>query len=214
MGVSQLATCGKLVFIDDDVPAGIKLPDGTLKKVSEAKIQTGQHKYKDPFNFINLAFPIILCNNTPSLSDLSYGMMRRLLVLPFDRIFGEGEKDAQLFNRTIDRELPGVLNRALQGWQRLKRRKRFPTSMDMDLARQELLAHANPLKGFLEECCENDPKSKVSVEGFYSAYCSWADESGYSLKQVKSTVKKNLQNMGYDVVRHGVGLVIIGLKLR
>ncbi len=107
-----------------------------------------------------------------------------------------------------------MLNRALEGWKRLKQRKRFPPSKDMGRARQELLVHANPLKGFLDECCEADPKSKVSLQAFYDAYRSWAAESGYTLTQVKSTVRKNLEHQGFAVKRHGPGLVIIGLKLR
>ena len=205
---------GKLLFVDDDVRAGAKLPDGALKKISEAKLLTGEPKHKPAFNFINRAFPIILCNNLPSLADLSHGMMRRLHVVPFDRTFTEGETDRDLFDRIIENELSGVLNRALEGWKRLKQRKRFPSSRDMDRARQELLVHANPLKGFIDECCEADPKCKVSLLKFYDAYRSWATESGYTLAQVKSTVKRNLEHQGYAVTRHGEGLVVIGLKLR
>jgi P4 family phage/plasmid primase-like protien len=110
---------GKLVFVDDDVRAGAKLPDGVLKKISEAKQLTGEHKFKPAFIFINRAFPVILCNNTPSLADLSGGMMKRLCVLPFDRIFVKDEIDLNLFDRIIRDELSGVLNRALEGWRSL-----------------------------------------------------------------------------------------------
>jgi putative DNA primase/helicase len=205
---------GKLLFVDDDVKAGAKLPDGALKKISEAKRLTGELKFKPAFSFVNRAFPIILCNNLPSLADLSHGMMRRLHVLPFDRTFEESEIDRALFDRIIENELSGVLNRALEGWKRLKQRKRFRPSRDMGRARQELLVHANPLKGFIDECCEADPKSKVTLQKFYDAYRDWATRSGYSMTQVKSTVKRNLEHQGYAVPRHGAGLVVIGLKLR
>jgi putative DNA primase/helicase len=205
---------GKLLFVDDDVRAGAKLPDGALKKTSEAKLLTGEHKFKPAFSFVNRAFPIILCNNLPSLADLSHGMMRRLHVVPFDRTFTEGETDRDLFDRIVENELSGVLNRALAGWKRLKLRKRFRRSSDMARARHELLVHANPLKGFIDECCEADPRGKVTLEVFYDAYRDWATESGYSLAQVKSTVKGNLEHLGYPVRRHGEGLVVIGLKLR
>lgn len=203
----------KLLFIDDDVRAGAKLPDGTLKKISEAKLLTGEHKFKPAFSFVNRAFPILLCNNLPSLADLSPGMMRRIHVLPFDRTFAENEIDRGLFDRIIKNELSGVLNRALEGWKRLKIRSRFPVSEDMKQARYDLLVHANPLKGFIDEHCEIDPKGKVSLQKFYDAYRLWATESGYSLAQVKSTVKKNLAHQGYAVKRHGPGQTIIGLKL-
>ena len=205
---------GKLLFVDDDVKAGAKLPDGALKKISEAKRLTGEHKFKPAFSFVNRAFPIMLCNNLPSLADLSHGMMRRLHVIPFDHTFEETEVDRHLFDRIIQNELSGVLNRALKGWKRLKRRKGFPRSADMQRARHDLLVHANPLKGFIDECCEADPKGKVALEKFYVAYREWATRSGYSMTQVKSTVKKNLLHLGYPVKRHGEGLVVIGLKLR
>jgi putative DNA primase/helicase len=205
---------GKLLFVDDDVRAGAKLPDGALKKISEAKLLTGEHKFKPAFSFVNRAFPILLCNNLPSLADLSPGMMRRIHVLPFDRSFGANEIDRDLFDRIIKNELSGVLNRALQGWKHLKGRSRFPTSADMERACHDLLVHANPLKGFIDECCETGPKSKVSLQTFYDAYTEWCTQSGYSLKQTKSTVKKNLEHEGHAIVRRAVGLVIIGMKLR
>jgi putative DNA primase/helicase len=205
---------GKLLFVDDDVRAGTKLPDGALKKISEAKRLTGEHKFKPAFSFVNRAFPIMLFNNLPSLADLSHGMMRRLHVVPFDRTFEESEIDRHLFDRIIQNELSGVLNRALKGWKRLKRRKGFSRSADMQRARDELLAHANPLKGFIDECCEADPKGKVTLQAFYDAYRAWATRSGYSMAQVKSTVKKNLLHEGYPIRKRGEGLVVIGLKLR
>jgi P4 family phage/plasmid primase-like protien len=100
---------GKLLFIDDDIKAGTKLPDGTLKKISEAKTLTGERKFKDPFEFKSRAFPILLCNNIPSLSDLSHGMMRRLRVVHFSRIFKEDETDRHLFERIAANELQGCL---------------------------------------------------------------------------------------------------------
>jgi len=204
---------GKLLFVDDDVRTGAKLPDGALKKISEAKRLTGEHKFKPAFSFVNRAFPIILCNNLPSLADLSHGMMRRLHVVPFDRTFAEEETDTHLFDRIIKNELSGVLNRALTGWRRLKRRQRFTRSTDMQRARYDLLVHANPLKGFIDDCCEADPRGKVTLQSFYDAYRDWAARSGYSMAQVKSTVKRNLLHQGYPVPRHNEGRVVIGLKL-
>ncbi len=60
----------------------------------------------------------------------------------------------------------------------------------MAAAKQELLAHANPLKGFIDEQCEVDLKFKVSLQIFYNGYCDLAENSGYNFKQSKATVKK------------------------
>ena len=76
---------GKRLFVDDDVKAGARLPDGMLKTISEAKTVTGELKYHSDFNFVVRAVPVLLCNNIPSLADLSHGMRRRLMVIPFNR---------------------------------------------------------------------------------------------------------------------------------
>jgi len=129
----------KLLFIDDDVRAGAKLPDGTLKNISEAKLLTGEHKFKAAFSFVNRAFPILLCNNLPSLADLSPG--------------GSSTSIARL-----------------------------------------------------------TPRARCRFRNFTTPI-AWASDSGYSLAQIKSTVKKNLTHQGYAVKRHGPGQTIIGLKL-
>src|ERR1700733_4963330 len=59
-------------YVDGELCA--KLPDGVLKKISEAKRLTGENKFKPAFSFVNRAFPILLCNNLPSLAGLSPGM--------------------------------------------------------------------------------------------------------------------------------------------
>jgi phage/plasmid-associated DNA primase len=96
-----------------------------------------------------------------------------------------------------------VLNRALEGWKRLRKRGGFRKSEDMSNARDVLLIHANPLKGFIGECCEPGQKNKMTLDHFYDAYRSWAAQSGYSMTQNKSTVKANLGHQGYAVTSSG-----------
>ena len=50
--------------------------------------------------------PVLLCNNIPSLADLSHGMLRRLMVVPFNRRFTDQDRDLDLFERIWTRELP------------------------------------------------------------------------------------------------------------
>ena len=117
---------GKHLLVDDDVRAGARLPDGILKTISEAKVVTGELKYGPAFNFVVRIIPVLLCNNVPSLADLSHGMQRRLMVIPFDRKFSGKDCDRFLFDRIWKNELPGVLNRLLAGYRRvLKRHANF-----------------------------------------------------------------------------------------
>jgi P4 family phage/plasmid primase-like protien len=185
---------GKLLFIDDDVKAGTKLPDGVLKKISEGKKLTGERKHKDQFDFINRAVPIMLCNNIPSVADLSQGLQRRLLVFKFARSFQGSEEDTSLFPKIWATELPGILNRALKGWQSfVANGHKFSTSKDMIASRNDLLVQANPLAAYLDECCELGSKYSMRGDELYRRYTAWCDASGYKFGVVKNTLTRQVK---------------------
>jgi P4 family phage/plasmid primase-like protien len=169
---------GKLLFLDDDVRAGARLPDGILKTISEAKEVTGENKYKPPFNFVVRTVPMLLCNNVPSLADVSHGMLRRLTVIPFDRIFTDKDKDSDLFERIWSNELPGVLNRALEGYARLLKRGRFKPPLAVTEATTRWLEQANPIPAFLEARCIKTVDAECWMQELYPAYKEWATQAG------------------------------------
>lgn len=159
---------GKLILLDEDVDTGTKLPDGFLKKISERKPLTGELKFKPSFSFVATCVPVLLANNYPHTADLSHGMMRRTYVIPFDRKFSGSEKDATLFPRIWKAELPGVLNRAIEGLQRVMIRGEFAEPLDCLKAKDEWMMQANPLVAFLAERTETIPAKDLFPE------CRWA----------------------------------------
>ena len=62
---------------------------------------------------------------------------------------------------------------------------------------------------------EPTPRAQDDLrQAFYNAYSRLGDaKTGYSMTQVKSTVKKNLLHLGYPVVRRNRGLVVLGVRL-
>ena len=203
---------GKLLLVDDDVRAGIRLPDGELKKISEAKPITAEHKYGPSFEFVVRSVPVLLCNNTASLADVSYGMSRRLMVLPFDRTFRD-DADPTRFPTIWKTEMAGVLNRSIDGLQRLLQRGQFELPTAVRRAKAEWLKEANPLTAFVDECCSRDPLGKCLLQDFYGSYRHWAQERGYTKTQQYQTVKCNLENLGYPMKKSNRGVVVLGLTL-
>jgi putative DNA primase/helicase len=137
---------GKLLLIDDDMGESTRLDDGLLKAISEAKEVSARHAYGERhFKFRCLALPVMAGNHFPTTADNSHGLRRRAMVIPFDRKFGPDEADATLFPKIWQTELPGVLNRALEGLARLRKREDFLLPTDCVRAAQEFMANANPL---------------------------------------------------------------------
>ena len=206
---------GKLLYVDDDVRAGARLPDGILKTISEAKEVTGEYKYKSPFNFTVRTVPVLLCNNIPSLADLSHGMLRRLQVIPFDRTFTGDDKDATLFDRIWANELPGVLNRALRGYRRLlERNSSFKIPDAVQKATAAWLGQANPLPAFIEERCVKGVSERCWMQGLYAAYTTWAQQAGYTMTQSQQSFRRNLEHLGFKSSRGNRGQRVNGLALR
>jgi putative DNA primase/helicase len=205
---------GKLIFVDDDVRAGARLPDGALKRLSERKLVTAEQKYRNPINFYCMAAPFLLCNNLPSIVDPSDGLFRRLMVIPFGRTFSPAEAKNSPFPEILENEMSGVLNRALEGYKRYRKRGHFKLPRDVRKATNDWVTTANPLKSFIAEECVKDPKSKWLLKDFYSRYSRWAQEAGITWVLQRNTLKSNLIHLGFRVTRITEGTVVVGLAPR
>jgi putative DNA primase/helicase len=208
------ALFGKYLLVDDDVRAGARLPDGILKTISEAKEATGELKFGPSFSFVVRTVPVLLCNNVPSLADLSHGMQRRLMVIPFDRTFTDQDRDRSLFDRIWANELSGVLNRALEGYRRIvQRESNLKRPSAVQSATSHWLTQANPLPAFIQQQCNPVPGNGCTMQDFYAAYSSWTRSMGYTLTQTQQVVDRNLTHLGYATKKSNKGKVVVGLAL-
>ncbi|MBQ69283.1 hypothetical protein CL689_04395, partial [Candidatus Saccharibacteria bacterium] len=205
---------GKLLFVDDDVKVRFRLPDGVLKKISEAKAITGEEKYRNPTTFTARSVPFLLCNGIPFLQDVTDGMLRRLHILPFDRQFLHSERDTTLFDRIWATELPGILNRSLDGWQRLKARGDFLLPKDAAKMKEKWVVQANPFAAFIEECVTADPAGRVALSVVYERFTSWIRESGIHRSLTRQQLGTDLANWGFTLKKSNGQKVVYGLILR
>ncbi|MER9602793.1 phage/plasmid primase, P4 family [Mesorhizobium sp. M0243] len=213
---SQFSTgnlLGKLLFLDDDVKKGTRLPDGDLKRISEAKPITGERKFGPTFTFTVRAVPMLLCNAPPSLADLTFGMLRRLVVVPFARTFTEDEVKRTPFPAILASEMSGVLNRALEGYQRVVQRgHQFAPPKAVADAKSDWLISANPVPAFLAEKCDKTGQCQVRV--LYSAFQSWSTDMGYTLSQQQANFRRSVENLGFKAKHGRDGDIFLGLNLK
>jgi phage/plasmid-associated DNA primase len=91
----------------------------------------------------------------------------------------EGQQKAR--DRIVASELPGVLNRALEGYRRLVGRGGFKIPSAVKIATTRWLRHANPLPAFIEACCVKHPEAECRLADFYAAYAVWVRRMGYAV---------------------------------
>lgn len=191
---------GRLLFIDDDLRTDVKLDDGALKSMSEAKLVSARRPYgRATFTYRCLAMPILATNNVPRVSDASHGFERRLLVVPFGRRFTKHEIKPALFDEIVATELPGILNLALEGLQRLRKRGDFLEPADCLIAKKTFLAQANPLRGFVEARLQDSGGAKTPLVDIYAALLEWCTQNGITKPFARNCLKSRLEGMGLAV---------------
>lgn len=137
----------KLIFLDDDVKADTLLNDGALKKCSENKQLEANPKNRDAYQASLFLTPILITNSRIRLDDTSYGMTRRLDVIKWatDITHLQGSPLPDLVEAE---QMPGVLNRAIDGLSRLRKRGEFAPPACLEDYKNELLASSNSVFSF------------------------------------------------------------------
>lgn len=188
---------GKLLIYDDDMNRNSMLPDGTLKKLSEDGDLTANPKGYPAFKFRKVCTVTMLSNGYPKTKDLTRGFRRRAAVIPFNKGFHENGAITDLAEQIIQKELAGVLNRALQGLQRLRKRGDFKEPQSCVLARETWLSESNTVALFSTERIKITGKETdiVFLSDLYMEYGNWCIQYGINRVDTKQQFRSTLEDM-------------------
>lgn len=118
---------GKLLCASEEVNPGDFKDSGLVKTLTGDGEITAQRKFKPAFDMTNRAKLVWSLNELPQLSDLTPGMLSRIIIIPFNRFFADSEQDKTIKQKLFD-ELPGIFNWALDGMKRLQKNGAFTTA--------------------------------------------------------------------------------------
>jgi putative DNA primase/helicase len=117
---------------------------------------------------------MMMSNEVTEFPDPSGALPYRTLVAVYSESFA-GREDPQLADK-LAVDMPGILNWALDGLDRLNRNGgRFTSPASSTEAKQEIEDAANPVRPFVREACLLGPEHSVSVDTLYAA---WAIRHG------------------------------------
>ncbi len=141
---------------------------------------TASHKNKKPFEFFPYCKVVMSTNNLPDTRDRTDGFYRRLQFIHFSKYFSEEEKDVNLTEK-LKTELPGILNWALIGLQRLREHDyRFSPCKSSERLLHEYRVEQNPFLEFVSECLNVDtPQSKEENRIVYNSFKDWCHQNGH-----------------------------------
>ena len=118
---------------------------------------------------------LIQTNPMLHFSDPSGTIATRFVPVLFKECF-EGREDETLTEKLLE-ELPGILNWAIEGWKRLRARRKFILSPASREVLNRMKKKAAPILNFVEEACEVGSELFWSRDECYAHYVAFCEES-------------------------------------
>lgn len=191
---------GKLLLYDDDLNANTVLPDGVLKKLSEDGEITANPKGVAAFTFTKVCTVALLSNGFPKTKDMSRGFRRRAMVIPFNNAFHKEGGIVDLVDQIVNSELAGVLNRALEGLERIKKRGEFLEPKSCKIAKQAFLHESNTVALYADEKIGRTGVAAdvISLSDLYASYNDFCISYGVNKVDTKQKFRSTLEDMDFQ----------------
>ena len=167
----------KLLNVSSEIQTKSKIDASILKQVISGDLVQADIKYKPPFTFRPFAKHIFSMNEIPIITDRTYAMKRRLIILKFNQTFC-GQKDDKRLEKKLAKELSGILNWALVGLLRVLKNESITESGHMKEDKKSFIRAINPLLIFVEEYCVLNENAMVGKDNLFMAYKKYCYESG------------------------------------
>jgi putative DNA primase/helicase len=204
---------GAIANIHADLSEGTISANGIskFKNLTGGDSMEGRYLYEQSFRFKPTAKHLYAANTTPDVGNYvgaeDSAWWRRWIVIHFPRYFRPEERDRTLESRlTSDEALSGILNWAIEGWNRLTDQYRFTNEDTTGDTRRRWLTWGDSAEQFIETCIEPDPdaenRSTGEVYEVYEAWCRGEGEDPIGQQSFTSTLRDAPVNVGYSTSVH------------
>lgn len=196
---------GKLANIITEIAEGCEIPDAQLKAIVSGERMTAEHKHKSPFDFSPFCTCWFGSNHMPYTKDFSDAIFRRALIITFNQKFEGSRKDLHL-KEALVKELPGILNLALEAFASVVSRKEFTEPSSSIEAKERWRKECDQVAMFIEECCELEAGSQSTSKEIYQAYVYWANELGIKRSLNQNSLTRRLSKFGVTLHKGKQGI--------
>jgi P4 family phage/plasmid primase-like protien len=171
---------GKLLNASDELGTVQAITSDAFKAVVTGEPIRGADKYKPAVDFRPKAQHVFACNRLPNFqSGMDRGVMRRLVLITFDRTIPEDERIADIGQRIAREEADLLLAWAVEGATRLLERERFEEPASSGEALSEWAYGSDPVQAFIADCVRpaltavGKKPSRLSSKMLFDAFEEW-----------------------------------------
>ncbi len=203
---------GARLALANEVGSGDVWDDQKVKEIASRERIAARQLYGEAFDFMPTHALWIRGNHKPGIMDAGDGMWRRIVLIPFRRQFGEGERVPDLDRKILDAERDGILRWMVDGclaWQRggLKvpeviRRETAAYRSDTDL-----------LGAWIDEACTPGADRRLQSGEAYRSYRVFLDGQGVKYPSQIAFVRHMVER-GFAAARSNGVRYLTGLDLK
>ncbi len=191
----------RLANISIETNAKSSVYDSLMKAVISGDTISADFKYQNVIQFNPFCKLIFALNSMPRVDDKTDAFYRRLIVVRFNRQFGEEEQNKNL-KHELETEMDGIFVWMVEGLKRLRQRGYFELPEGIKQEIGEYRKENNNVMTFIEEECDLNPEAEISKQQLYNSYSEWCKMNGY-----KSLAKKKF---GKELTKHFQGKITDG----
>lgn len=168
--------------------------------------------YGSPFILNDYAKFIFNANELPREVEQNEAFFRRFIIIKFDVTIQEMDRDPELSQKIISKELPGVFNWVLEGLDRLLKLKNFSASLAVQEALNEYKMNSDSVNLFLQDkFFKPSIEKEVRLHDFYIDYSRHSKECGYKPVSKRSYADR-LRNLNFTLTKKNSGMFVNAAK--
>lgn len=190
---------GARVMIASEPAATDELSAKKIKAMTGGDRRPARALGMPQFYYRPQAVPILSFNRTPRIKDEDEGTRRRLIFFPFDvnlrDLPPEARRNPSEVEAALLAERAGILNWMLDGWRDYCRIGLRPADA-MQTLKDDVMARADPVGEFVEDCCDQDAGSRIRVGDAFNVYVTWCARTG-AVEYKKSGFANLMQEKGF-----------------
>jgi putative DNA primase/helicase len=212
--IAELA--GARLVSSIEVDEGKKLAEGLVKTITGGDTIRARFLYQEAFQFLPQFKLWLVANHQPKVNAYDTAMWRRILVVPFEHVIPEEDRDPEVKTTLKNPEISGsaILAWAVQGclrWQEYGLQIPREIKEASETYRQEM----DVISDFIEEKCVVKVDLITTKQALYFQYKEWCVKAGI-IPETKTTFGKMLKENNDIKDDSGAGNVSIwrgvGLK--
>jgi P4 family phage/plasmid primase-like protien len=176
---------GKLLNATDELSGSTAITGDTFKACVTGETVTARDLYRSAIEFRPVALNVFATNVLPSFrGGFDRGVLRRLLVLVFNRVIPVDERVENIGQRIVEEEADKLLAFAVAGASDLIRERNFTVPSSSDDALKRWVRLADPVLGWAAARIKTDTPDKPKSDDIKSAdafgrFRDWALAAGY-----------------------------------